>query len=176
MNEWKVKQLTIMQNAELERPSENQYGAHLTHWSGKAKPINIDAGALQLLIDYYSQSKHWVLTDDASGQHIRRLSDKQAIFSVIDTIPSTEDGECTVVNATVAIHDEDVQDEDFVQTYLAPFGYASFEEIQEQYGAQAMQIVAECFFETVASEQGRVLYRGSEDACIDYINRNVEPD
>ena len=37
-------------------PNE-QYGAHLTHWSGQAKPINIDAGALEALIAYYERKK-----------------------------------------------------------------------------------------------------------------------
>ena len=56
-NEYKFKQLMIMRNYEERQPEEQKYGAHLSHWSGKAAPINIDEGALQLLIDYYGGFK-----------------------------------------------------------------------------------------------------------------------
>ena len=55
MKEYKVKQLKIMLNEESKSEPDAKYGAHLTHWSGKAKSINIDEGALQVLIDYYSK-------------------------------------------------------------------------------------------------------------------------
>ena len=55
MDNYKVKQLKIMLEAELKQKPEEQYGAHLTHWARTAKPINIDAGAIQVLIDYYSK-------------------------------------------------------------------------------------------------------------------------
>lgn len=54
MKEYKVKQLKIMLDEEAKSKPDAKYGAHLTHWSGKAKSINIDEGALQVLIDYYS--------------------------------------------------------------------------------------------------------------------------
>ena len=48
---YKIKQLKAMLT--LEKDQENGgYGAHLTHWAGAA-PINLDAGALQALIEYY---------------------------------------------------------------------------------------------------------------------------
>lgn len=53
MDEYKVKQLTKMLQHEA-NPKEEHYGAHLTHWAGDAKPINIDAGAIEILIKYYS--------------------------------------------------------------------------------------------------------------------------
>jgi hypothetical protein len=43
-----------MLEAEKSQPDNEKYGAHITHWSGKASPINIDAGAIQALIDYYT--------------------------------------------------------------------------------------------------------------------------
>jgi len=54
MNEYKIKQLTEMLDFERQQPDSQKYGAHLTHWSGHGNPINIDEGALQVLIDYYS--------------------------------------------------------------------------------------------------------------------------
>lgn len=52
MDDYKVKQLHLMLAAE--KSDNGGYGAHLTHWAGNAAPINIDAGALQALIDYYT--------------------------------------------------------------------------------------------------------------------------
>ena len=48
---YKIKQLCIMLEAESNSPGK--YGAHLTHWSGKAKPINLDAEAIRVLIEHY---------------------------------------------------------------------------------------------------------------------------
>ena len=53
LRDHKVKQLTEMLMFEEAQPPEGQYGAHLDHWSGHGTPINIDAGALRLLIRYY---------------------------------------------------------------------------------------------------------------------------
>lgn len=51
---YKVKQLEAMRDFERKQASDQQYGAHLEHWSGSAgKPINLDADALQALIDHY---------------------------------------------------------------------------------------------------------------------------
>lgn len=51
---YKVEQLTTMRDYERKQAPDQQYGAHLEHWSGNAgKPINLDADALQALIDHY---------------------------------------------------------------------------------------------------------------------------
>lgn len=51
---YKVKQLEAMRDFERKQATNQQYGAHLEHWSGSAgKPINLDADALQALIDHY---------------------------------------------------------------------------------------------------------------------------
>ena len=50
----KVTQLTAMRDFERKQAKDQQYGAHLEHWSGSAgKSINLDADALQALIDHY---------------------------------------------------------------------------------------------------------------------------
>lgn len=48
-----VKQLQKMLLHE-EDLREKHYGANLTHWHGDTMPINIDAGGLRALINYYS--------------------------------------------------------------------------------------------------------------------------
>lgn len=51
-NEYKIEQLRNMLTAETSEDAGG-YGAHLDHWSGRAKPINLDADALRVLINYY---------------------------------------------------------------------------------------------------------------------------
>ena len=57
MDHYKIEQLTIMLEYEMKQAENAKYGAHLDHWSGKAKPINIDEGALQALINYYKNKE-----------------------------------------------------------------------------------------------------------------------
>lgn len=49
---YKIEQLEKMLMAES-NPETAGYGAHLTHWQGNAQAINIDALAIQALIDHY---------------------------------------------------------------------------------------------------------------------------
>lgn len=55
MINYKIQQLEKMLEYEQSQPKKNKFGAHLTHWSGNAKPINIDEGALIALIKYYKE-------------------------------------------------------------------------------------------------------------------------
>ena len=54
-DDYKAQQLKEMPRQEMMQPQNEKYGAHLTHWSGCAKPIIIDEGALKVLIEYYSK-------------------------------------------------------------------------------------------------------------------------
>lgn len=54
-DDYKVKQLQEMLKYEKAQPESEKYGAHLTHWSGNGNPINLDEGALKILIKYYSK-------------------------------------------------------------------------------------------------------------------------
>lgn len=56
-DEYKVKQLKAMLSHEEGSGYDVGYGAHLSHWWGDSKPIQLDAGALKALIDYYSGVK-----------------------------------------------------------------------------------------------------------------------
>lgn len=51
--QYKVEQLLAMRDFERKQDSDQQYGAHLDHWSGHGKPLNINDGALNALIGYY---------------------------------------------------------------------------------------------------------------------------
>lgn len=57
MDHYKIEQLTRMLEYEKKQAENEKYGAHLTHWSGNANPINIDEGALQTLINYYKNKE-----------------------------------------------------------------------------------------------------------------------
>jgi hypothetical protein len=52
-DEYKVKQLTAMLSHEEGVGDDIGYGAHLSHWYGDSKPIQLDAGAIKVLISYY---------------------------------------------------------------------------------------------------------------------------
>lgn len=49
---YKIEILTLMIAAE-ESETYGGYGAHLEHWAGVTKPINLGAGALKALLEYY---------------------------------------------------------------------------------------------------------------------------
>lgn len=51
--DFKIQNLLIMLEWEENQPEDKKYGANITHWSGKCKPVNIDEGAIQCLIEYY---------------------------------------------------------------------------------------------------------------------------
>lgn len=53
MDEYKVNQLKKMLKHETSK-NEEHYGARLSHWTGDANVLTIDAGGLQALIEYYS--------------------------------------------------------------------------------------------------------------------------
>ena len=54
MASYKVEQLRLMYKAEAD-PDKGGFGAHLTHWSGNAKPVNLDAKAIAALIKHYER-------------------------------------------------------------------------------------------------------------------------
>ena len=56
MNEYKIEQLQLMLKAETDQ-NTGGYGAHLSHWASAGKEINIDAGALRCLIEYYKTTE-----------------------------------------------------------------------------------------------------------------------
>ena len=53
--QYNVEQLLAMRDYERQCKPGDQHGANLSHWSGHGKPINLDADALQALIDHYTR-------------------------------------------------------------------------------------------------------------------------
>ena len=53
-NTYKLRQLRAMLEKETDERTGG-YGAHLTHWAGGSKPVNLDAEALQALIEHYER-------------------------------------------------------------------------------------------------------------------------
>lgn len=51
MEAYKIEQLKKMLEWELKADEKEQYGAHVVHWAGTAKPINIDAKAIRAALD-----------------------------------------------------------------------------------------------------------------------------
>ena len=115
----------------------------------------------------------WILTDNSTGQHVFRLSDKPAIFKVIDIV-GFGCKEYTVYCGDVVVKPDSLDESTFTEQYLKPYGYDSYSEIKEIYGDAALQIVAECIFETDTYRCGDELYRGSLVSCLRFIGRYVK--
>lgn len=111
----------------------------------------------------------WILTDSDTGQHVRPLGNR--CFECID-MGVKRSGTCYVSRRTIDLNDYDL-DEDFFETYLKPYDYDSVQDVQEQYGEGADQIMVECIFETEMWEQDNIVYASTEDACLAYIQAVV---
>ncbi len=111
----------------------------------------------------------WILTDSDTDQHIRPLGDRR--FECID-MGMRQSGTCYVSRRTIDLNDYEL-DEDFCETYLKPYDYDSVQDVQEQYGDAADQIMVECIFETEMWEQDNIVYASAEDACRAYIQAVV---
>ena len=55
--DYKIQNLLLMLEAEENQPDGEKYGAHLTHWAGTSKPINLDSEAIMALIEHYQLIK-----------------------------------------------------------------------------------------------------------------------
>ena len=115
----------------------------------------------------------WIMTDDSTGQHVFRLSDEPAAFRLID-IAGCGSKEYAVYCGEVAVNPDLLDESDFTETYLKPYGYTSYAELEDTYGDAALQIVAECIFETDIYRCGDELYRGSLVSCLRFIGRYVK--
>lgn len=119
----------------------------------------------------------WILTDDSTGQHVLKPYPEREIYHFIDMITLSED-EYAVITDTIDLdcnHGYDVQSEDFLECYLRPYDYRSFEALQALYGESAMQIAAECVFEMHAFDAA-VRFKGTLAECLDYIDDYVRKD
>ena len=115
----------------------------------------------------------WIMTDDSTGQYVFRLSDEPVAFRVID-IAGYGSKEYAVYCGDVVVNPDSLDESDFTETYLKPYGYNSYTELEDIYGDAGLQIVAECIFETDTYRCGDELYRGSLVSCLRFIGRYVK--
>jgi|GEM_PF-2138980 len=134
----------------------------------------------------------WILTDDASYQHVKATADPMA-FDLIELSPISPDTDkCEVYKDTVCVQeylDGDGSGDgkggndqkggnshkglDELIPIISSFGYKSVDGVKEQYGAGAMQVLAECIFEYYGNHSARVIFTGSEAECRGYIDDYV---
>lgn len=115
----------------------------------------------------------WLLTDDATGQHVRKLSDGRygKRYGIIDSV-AFPDGHGFVSQRTIDLSDYEM-DEDFCRSYLHPYGYDNQEDVIAQYGGSGWQIIAECIAETEIWERECIVFEGTHKQCLRYIDELV---
>ena len=80
--QYKIQQLEEMLNHEQSVPENEQFGAHLQHWTA-GKPINIDAGAIMQLIEYYKHLYNNAVYEEHQEEVKQQdLNRNEPIFSV----------------------------------------------------------------------------------------------
>lgn len=113
----------------------------------------------------------WIQTDDATGQHVQTIAGEPGAYRFIDTVGMGE-SQYAVITDEVRVSGQDLQDSEFIRKYLNPYGYESGDELHRIYGDTALQIAAECIFETNA-RSGRILFEGTLTRCLHYIDAYV---
>ena len=113
----------------------------------------------------------WVRTDDATGQHVQVIAEEPGTYRFIDTIGLGE-SQYAVITDEARVSGQDLQDYEFIREYLHPYGYESADELRRIYGDAALQIAAECIFETNA-RSGQILFEGTLTSCLHYIDTYV---
>ena len=113
----------------------------------------------------------WIQTDDATGQHVQAIVGEPSVYRFIDTVGLGE-SQYAVITDEVRVSGQNLQDSEFIREYLYPYGYESADELRRIYGDAALQIAAECIFETNA-RSGQILFEGTLTGCLHYIDAYV---
>lgn len=113
----------------------------------------------------------WIQTDDATGQHVQAIVGEPSVYRFIDTVGLGE-SQYVVITDEVRVSRQDLQDSEFIREYLHPYGYENADELRRIYGDTALQIAAECIFETNA-RSGQILFEGTLTGCLHYIDAYV---
>ena len=108
---------------------------------------------------------------DATGQHVQAIVGEPSVYRFIDTVGLGE-SQYAVITDEVRVSRQDLQDSEFIREYLHPYGYESADELRRIYGDTALQIAAECIFETNA-RSGQILFEGTLTGCLHYIDAYV---
>lgn len=113
----------------------------------------------------------WIQTDDATGQHVQAITGEPGAYRFIDMIGLSE-SQYAVITDKVRVSGQDLQDSEFIREYLHSYGYENADELRRIYGDTALQIAAECIFETNA-RSGQILFEGTLTGCLHYIDAYV---
>ena len=113
----------------------------------------------------------WIQTDDATGQHVQAIVGEPSVYRFIDTVGLGE-SQYAVITDEVRVSRQDLQDSEFIREHLHPYGYENADELRRIYGDTALQIAAECIFETNA-RSGQILFEGTLTGCLHYIDAYV---
>lgn len=113
----------------------------------------------------------WMLTDDATGQHVQAISGQPGAYRFIDTVGLGEARYAVVIDE-VRVSEQDLESPEFIREYLHPYDYTGGIELHQIYGDDALRIAAECVFETNAYS-GQILFEGTLVECLRYIDAYV---
>lgn len=106
----------------------------------------------------------WIMTDDDSMQHVKRLSETK--FKLVEfALTSRDPDSYEVYTDTLDMNDYLTGMKDELEAILKGFGYDSIESVREAYGEEALQVMAECVFEHYGSFQAHKIYVGTETMC-----------
>jgi len=120
---------------------------------------------------------NWILTDDASKQHVFKISETE--YRLIEMSLINPDDEIFLVyvddiDLTGYLNNNGNANERLV-SILNIFGYENAAHVRAQYGTEANQVMCECIFEVLSYEEGITLFHGTEEECSafisDYISR-----
>lgn len=115
----------------------------------------------------------WILTDDDSCQYVRKNSNTE--YSLIEMgLISREPDLYEVYTDTIDIQDYFDSMESELINIIDGFGYKSIEHVQRHYGDEANQVMCECIFEHYGSFQANERFRGTENECIQFIEKFVQ--
>lgn len=111
----------------------------------------------------------WILTDDSSLQHVRKVGIGR--YEVLDSA-LLPDNTGFVCRRCIDLNDYTI-DGEFNRTYLNPYDYDNPDAVQRLYGDDSGQIIAECIAETELWERHNTVFSGSYDDCLEYIRAIV---
>lgn len=121
----------------------------------------------------------WVLTDDFTMQHARKLDGQcwqlieMAQYGWDEDDPADQKYQVYVDTVNVEYYID--KERENLKWILSVFGYPSIEFVLKEYqGYHGYQIMAECIFEHYNTEYAQRLFLGSHDECAAFIKNYVK--
>ena len=125
----------------------------------------------------------WILTDDDSYQHARRVKELEKTFGATYELieiaslgnPFSKRDSCIVYASVVCVDDyfEDGRATDELLSILKTYGYNGFADVYQHYQEASKQIIAECVFESYKMNGAAILFGGTEEKCIKFIDNYI---